>query len=976
MLRSVWPCLAGWMLAAVSSGALAAATPATKTVAPRAAAAVAMPVAASSSEVTATQDWSATLERIANSVVSIQIDQTRAFDTEWNTSSQATGFVVDAERGLVLTNRHVVTPGPVTAQGTFLNREEVELRPVYRDPVHDFGFYQYDPRQLRFARPASIPLAPEGARVGTEIRVVGNDAGEQLSILAGTLARLERAAPEYGKGKYNDFNTFYLQAASSTSGGSSGSPVVDRAGRAVALNAGGSGNAASSFYLPLERVVRALRLLQAGQPVPRGTLQTAFTYTPFDELARLGLDRGTEAEVRGALPGRTGLLVVSEVLPGSTADGQLEVGDIVLQADGRWLADFQALAALLDDRVGRVVSLRVRRGERVVDCAVAVDDLHAITPDRFLEFGDAIVHPLSYQMARHFNLPVRGVFVANPGYLFGAGGVPRGALLVSFDGKPVPTLAALRALLLAVPEGGRAAVRYVAQDDPRTPQLRSIIVDRRWFPARECHRDDTVGRWQCAAVEAGAAAQPTPVASATLPPAPDARTARLAPSLVVVNYTLPYSISGVTDRSYNGTGLVVDAARGLVVVDRNTVPVALGDARLTFAGSVEVPARVVYIHPLHNLAMLAYEPLALGDTPVRSAVLVPRALKPGEEVWAVGLRPDGRVASQATRVASIEPAQFPLSRTLQFREANQELLRLVNGPADFDGVLTGARGDIHALWSSFAYESGREMVQQNLGVPLDAVVDMVRQVQSGLSSSGSTGLARDAAVPALRTLDVELGALTLSAARRYGVPAAWLQRLAEAGGAQRQVLTVTRLTGGSDAARQLQPGDLLLAMDGKVVTRFRDVELQAQQSRVNVTLWRGGAEQTVEVATTALPAQELDRVVQWAGATLHAPHRALAAQRGVAPEGVFVAYFLYGSPATRYGLWAGRRITEVDGQPTPDLDTFLARVRDKADRASVRLRTVTWNGSVEVITLKLDKHYWPAYELRLGPQGWSRVAID
>src|SRR5262245_34932620 len=80
--------------------------------------------------------WRGTLARVAESVVAIEIDQTRAFDTEWNSSSQATGFVVDAERGLILTNRHVVTPGPVTSEATFLNREEVQLYPVYRDPIH------------------------------------------------------------------------------------------------------------------------------------------------------------------------------------------------------------------------------------------------------------------------------------------------------------------------------------------------------------------------------------------------------------------------------------------------------------------------------------------------------------------------------------------------------------------------------------------------------------------------------------------------------------------------------------------------------------------------------------------------------------------------------------------------------------------------------------------------------------------------
>src|SRR5688572_31535537 len=67
--------------------------------------------------------WRGTLARVAESVVAIEIDQTRAFDTEWNSSAQATGFVVDAERGLILTNRHVVTPGPVTSEATFLNRE-------------------------------------------------------------------------------------------------------------------------------------------------------------------------------------------------------------------------------------------------------------------------------------------------------------------------------------------------------------------------------------------------------------------------------------------------------------------------------------------------------------------------------------------------------------------------------------------------------------------------------------------------------------------------------------------------------------------------------------------------------------------------------------------------------------------------------------------------------------------------------------
>ena len=97
--------------------------------------------------------WKKTLETVSNGIVTIRVDGTRAFDTEWNMSSQATGFVVDAEQGLILTNRHVVTPGPVVAEAIFINNEEVELKPVYRDPVHDFGFYRYDPSKLSYIKP-------------------------------------------------------------------------------------------------------------------------------------------------------------------------------------------------------------------------------------------------------------------------------------------------------------------------------------------------------------------------------------------------------------------------------------------------------------------------------------------------------------------------------------------------------------------------------------------------------------------------------------------------------------------------------------------------------------------------------------------------------------------------------------------------------------------------------------------------------
>jgi pro-apoptotic serine protease NMA111 len=72
-----------------------------------------------------TVEWQATIERVVRNVVSIHFCQTCSFDTDPACSSEATGFVVDAKRGYILTNRHVVCAGPFSGFCIFDNHEEV-----------------------------------------------------------------------------------------------------------------------------------------------------------------------------------------------------------------------------------------------------------------------------------------------------------------------------------------------------------------------------------------------------------------------------------------------------------------------------------------------------------------------------------------------------------------------------------------------------------------------------------------------------------------------------------------------------------------------------------------------------------------------------------------------------------------------------------------------------------------------------------
>ena len=227
----------------------------------------------------------------------------------------------------------------------------------------------------------------------------------------------------------------------------------------------------------------------------------------------------------------------------------------------------------------------------------------------------------------------------------------------------------------------------------------------------------------------------------------------------------------------------------------------------------------------------------------------------------------------------------------------------------------------------------------------------------------------------LRSIEVEWAPMPLAAARRLGLSADWVQRIGDHDPERRNLLSVARTVAGTPAAGAFQPGDLLLTIDGEPATRFREVEQRVQKPAVVVEVLRDSQVVRLDVATVALNGDGVRRAVMWAGALLQAPYRDMAAQRGVEPTGVYVSYFAFGSPASRYGLYAGRRITQVDGTPIADLDQFIDVVRTKRNRDAVRLTTMTWNNQLEVLTLKLDDTYWPAWQINWQDGEWRRTDL-
>lgn len=59
--------------------------------------------------------------------------------------------------------------------------------------------------------------------------------------------------------------------------------------------------------------------------------------------------------------------------------------------------------------------------------------------------------------------------------------------------------------------------------------------------------------------------------------------------LVVVNFKTPYVVDGLNNNYFSGVGLIISVKKGLVIVDRNTVLVALGDCDVVLGSSLILP---------------------------------------------------------------------------------------------------------------------------------------------------------------------------------------------------------------------------------------------------------------------------------------------------------------------------------------------------------------------------------------------------
>lgn len=157
---------------------------------------------------------------LKKTVVNIDLASPVALVDDKRTAATGTGFVVDAERGLVVTNRHISTVSPTVYQVRFNDGSFAPARCVYYDVAQDFAVLKVDPGETTYNLTAVELGTAESLRVGDPVLIIGNNEGYVFSAIEGVVSDLRALSDTAGVRPSLDIETTF-----DSSSGSSGSPV-------------------------------------------------------------------------------------------------------------------------------------------------------------------------------------------------------------------------------------------------------------------------------------------------------------------------------------------------------------------------------------------------------------------------------------------------------------------------------------------------------------------------------------------------------------------------------------------------------------------------------------------------------------------------------------------------------------------------------------------------------------------------------
>ncbi len=269
-------------------------------------------------------------------------------ERERQVRSAGSGVIVDAKKGYVLTNHHVIENAD-QIEVVLDDDRSLQATVVGSDPGTDIAVLLLE----EYDNLVDMPLGDsEELQVGDFVVAIGNPFGLQHTVTSGIVSALGRHG--ISRDGYEDF----IQTDASINPGNSGGALINLKGELVGINSAifssSGGNIGIGFAIPVN-IAKAImeQILEFGE-VRRGLLGVSIS----DFNAETAKAIGVEA-TQGAL--------VQEIVPGSAAEkAGVEVGDVIVSVNGVTITDAADLRTTIGlKRSGETVKLiLIRDGDR------------------------------------------------------------------------------------------------------------------------------------------------------------------------------------------------------------------------------------------------------------------------------------------------------------------------------------------------------------------------------------------------------------------------------------------------------------------------------------------------------------------------------------------------------------------------------------------------------------------------------------
>lgn len=282
-----------------------------------------------------------------------------------NGTSAGTGFVIDADKGIVLTNYHVVEDTETVVVTVADSGTQYEATVLGHDASRDIAVLQISGASDLTA----VTIADGTVSVGDSITMMGNSEGQgYISELEGKVTGTDQTitARDSASSSSGEVLNNLIETDADVVSGYSGGVMLNSDGEVVGITvAASSGTTSDTVYgyaIPIETGVQVADQVLTGES--SGTVVVG-------RSAALGIQVTDSASSAGA----TGA-TVSNVISGSAAEAAgLQAGDIITAVNGEAISSASALSEKIQTfSVGDTVTLTIVRGTQTTDLTVTLKE--------------------------------------------------------------------------------------------------------------------------------------------------------------------------------------------------------------------------------------------------------------------------------------------------------------------------------------------------------------------------------------------------------------------------------------------------------------------------------------------------------------------------------------------------------------------------------------------------------------------------